>query len=126
MEYILDDLNSLHRLRNERTLRNIIRKIKVTGKDVNRLSAFEKRLNKYYFACGCAEGQIAVWGTILAFSILWIIDRNAGVLVWWKLVPCLFASALLGKMVGLLMNHLRLQQMYSELESVLTTEGSKS
>ena len=122
MEYILNNIDSLQRLRRDRTLKNIVRKIKVTSKDANLASVFEKKLNKYYFACGCAEGQLAVWFNILVFSLLWIIDRNTNFLVWWKLVPCLFASALFGKLAGLLINHLRLQRMYSELEGLLSPE----
>jgi|SRR5215216_6273316 len=121
MEYILNDVDSLNRLRTQRALKDSIRKIKVTTGNINLPGMFEKKLNKYYFACGCAEGQIAVWCTMLAFSMLWLIDRNSDLLVWWKVVSCVFASAFLGKVVGLMINHRHLQRMYSELENLLSS-----
>ena len=120
MEYTLNDLDSLQRLRNQKALKNSIRKIKVTTNDALLSQTLEEKLNKYYFACGCESGAIAVSLTMFSYFLGWWSAGFTLFLGWWRMAGILLAAALAGKLVGLLINRYRLEKLFRVLETLYT------
>ncbi len=116
MNFIVKDKIALKRLQCDKTLKREIRSIKIeletSSKDVK---SYERKINRYYFACGCTIGQIAVFCTLVVFGVIWLINRDSALLTWWKVLACVFASALAGKTIGLFISHYLLKNTYSEL-----------
>ncbi len=120
MNYTIKDKLTLNRLQGDKTLKRELRSITIepdaSSEDVK---SYERKINRYYFACGCTIGEITVLCTLLVFGILWLIDKNSNLLVWWKIVGGVFGAALIGKIIGLVISHFLLQKTYSELEKLL-------
>ena len=120
MEYTLNDLDSLQRLRNEQALKNSIRKIKVNTDDALLSQTLEEKLNKYYFACGCEAGAITVLVTLFSYFLGWWSSGFTLSIGWWRMAGILLVAALAGKLVGLLINRYRLEKLFRVLETLYT------
>jgi hypothetical protein len=107
MDYILNDIGALERLKREKMLKHGIRRI------VSPLQ--EKQLNRYYFACGCREGAIGVYLSLFCFGLFWWRNGFVGISAWWVLVIAAVAS-FIGKISGLVLSRYRLRKVYRELE----------
>jgi hypothetical protein len=120
MDYVIKDKLTLNRLVRDKTLKREIRSISIKPEGFScDMKSFERKINRYYFACGCTTGKIVVMCTLLALGILWLIDKNSDLLVLWKIVVCVFVSALIGKVFGLALSYYLLQKIYSKLEKLL-------
>jgi hypothetical protein len=120
MEYTIKDKPTLDRLRQDRTLKLGLRAIKIEVGGSADVKSCERKLNRYYFACGCTAGQIAVMCSLVMLGLLWLVDKDSGLLTWWRVVAGIFASALVGKIAGLVVSHYLLRRTYSRLEKLLT------
>ncbi len=120
MEYIIHDMISFEKLRNEKTYKNSIRRIKLDIADQTLSKKIEKRLNRHYFACGCMEGAIAVYASILVCVAIWLWGNFIFSRHWMIFVFTILGSALAGKLFGLVLSHYRLKKTFSELEKYFT------
>jgi hypothetical protein len=114
----LDSPASLDRLRVPST-RRIVRSIVVIDPDIAPQTAawMELRLNRWYFACGCEQGSVAVLLTLVT-SVLWgMLQGFDGPLIWWRILSYVAASALVGKLLGLGYARVRLRYLYRRLEA---------
>lgn len=122
MDYILNNMNSLQKLQYDRDLKNSIRRIRVNTGDTFQAKIFELKLNKYYFACGCQSGTIAVYlSMLLCFLLWWSPDFNPFV-SWLRIAIIIAISAFVGKLIGLLVSRYRLKKMFRVLEAYYTRE----
>jgi hypothetical protein len=120
MEYQLNDIDALQRLRSDPTLKNSIRRIKLTTDNNLNAEMVEEKLNKYYFACGCQAGTIAVYLAMLSYLLIWWGSGFTLSINWWKIAATLIVVALAGKLVGLLISKYRLEQTFRVLEILYT------
>ncbi len=121
MEYLISNLDSLDKLRQEKDLKHSIRKIRLEVANLEQTVSFEKRLNRYYFACGCKEGAIGVYLSLLGCLLFWWSAGFSPITAWWKIIPILAASALMGKLSGLLLSKIKLNKTLNEIERNLQT-----
>jgi hypothetical protein len=120
MVYIIRDRLTLERLERDNSLKRVVRSIKIeTEADNGNWRSYEEKINRYYFACGCTSGQIAVFCTGAVLGILWLIDASPELFVWWKVVACVGAAALLGKVSGLAGSRYLLLRTYGQMEKLL-------
>ncbi|MEP7232138.1 MAG: hypothetical protein ABI691_17890 [Ginsengibacter sp.] len=120
MEYVLDDISSLRKLRREGTLKNSIRKIKLIMDNPLQAKTLEQRLNKYYFACGCHTGGAAVSIALFFTFLLWWYSGFIIFISWWKIVIIIAACAFAGKLTGLFISRYRLKKLFHVLEDYYT------
>lgn len=114
MDYILNDAKALERLRRDKILKHSIRRIVVGSGENGLIASFQKTLNKNYFACGCREGAIGVYMSLLCFGIVWWRNGFRGS-AWWVLVVAVVAS-IVGKIFGLVLSRYRLRKVFRKLE----------
>jgi hypothetical protein len=120
MKYVIKDRSTLEKLQRDKTLKRIFRSIAIElDAPIGVVNALEKRINRYYFACGCTLGEIAVVSTLFVFGALWLLDRNSSLLNWRVIVACVFAAALTGKVAGLVLSRILLRRTYSELDKII-------
>lgn len=124
MIYKVSDIESLQKLKQEKNLKNRIRKIEL---DVDELSQskLEKRLNKYYFACGCKEGSAAVCLSAVSFLIIWAFSGFNGDQIWLKAIIMVAAAAAIGKVTGLLLSRKKVNTIFKELEKYFSDRLAK-
>ena len=110
--------DSLERLRTSSTKR-VIRSIVVVDPELPTGAArqLERQLNRWYFACGCEQGSMAVLVTLLACSAAGFVAGFAGPFEWWRIVGYVMAAALSGKVLGLAYARARLRWHYRHLET---------
>ncbi len=120
MEYLLNDISSLRKLRRESMLKNSIRKIKLIMDDPSQAKTLEQRLNKYYFSCGCHMGSVAVSIALLFAFLLWWYSGFTMFISWWKIVIIIAACAFTGKLTGLFISRYRLKKLFHVLEDYYT------
>jgi len=117
MEYLITDLDSLVRLEKEKNLKTSIRKIKLNLEDKSFSQPYERKINRYYFACGCSEGAVAVYISLFcSFLALWITGFET-IHIWWKIIIVVTFSAIAGKLYGLLISKYRLKKLFRILEN---------
>lgn len=123
-------VTDLIRLSAYRPRTNPIRRIEVQifGMPEPERASYEKQLNRYFFACGCAEASVAaILGTIAA--IVWIaltVDSWSD-LSWHQpaLLAITFVTATgIGKFTGRLISRYRLEQTKSALRETLAPPGA--
>lgn len=114
MEFIVNSLSSLQSLKNDKSIKNSARRIKliINGFDTQE---YEYQINKHYFACGCKQGTVGVYVSILFLSSIWLIDSNTELLQWKWVLTILFSSAIIGKVAGLVYSHFQFRKLYNEL-----------
>lgn len=110
--------DSLERLRASSTKR-VIRSIAVVDPELPTDAArrLERQLNRWYFACGCEQGSMAVLVTLLACSATGLVAGFDGPFEWWRIVGYVMAAALGGKALGLAYAKARLRGLYRRLET---------
>ena len=77
----------------------------------------ERRLNSWYFACGCEQGSVGVFLTLFISLMLGFRRGFDGSLAWWRVTAYVFGAALIGKAVGLAYAKARLGLTLKRLES---------
>src|SRR3954451_3034200 len=77
----------------------------------------ERRLNRWYFACGCEQGSVVVMLTLFTCAAAGIVHGFDGPFTWWRIVAYLLTAALAGKALGLAYAKARLHHLYRQLES---------
>lgn len=109
---------TLARLRGTPMKQNI-RSITVvdSGLPADEARSLERQLNRWYFACGCEQGSLAVLLTLLTSVAAGLRAGFDGALAWWCIVGYVMAAALVGKVLGLLYAKTRLRGLYRRLES---------
>jgi len=110
--------DSLERLRASSTKR-VIRSIAVVDPVLPTDAArrLERQLNRWYFACGCEQGSMAVLVTLLACLATGLVAGFDGPFEWWRIVGYVMAAALGGKALGLAYAKARLRGLYRRLKS---------
>ena len=110
--------DSLERLRASSTNR-VIRSIVVVAPEspTDAARRLERQLNRWYFACGCEQGSMAVLVTLLACSTTGIFAGFDGPFEWWRIVGYVMAAALGGKALGIAYAKARLRGLYRRLET---------
>ncbi len=120
MIYIVKDAITLDRLRFDNKLKRELRLIKIEIVAApEEVKLIEKKINRYYFACGCTIGEVSVIFTLLIFGLIWLFDQHSALLVLWKIVGAVFVAALIGKIIGIALSRYLLQKTYSELSKLL-------
>lgn len=111
-------LDSLERLRASSTKR-VIRSIVVVAPELppDAVRRLERQLNRWYFACGCEQGSMAVLGTLLSCLTIGICLGFDGALEWWRIALYMMAAALAGKALGLAYAKVRLRGLYRRIEA---------
>ncbi|MGE5763863.1 MAG: hypothetical protein ACM3ZF_08320 [Mycobacterium leprae] len=120
----LDGSASLARLRAPST-RRTVRSIVVSDPDLAppTRASLERRLNRWYFACGCEQGSVAVLLTLVAGIVGGLLHGFDGPLVWWRVMLYVVAAALAGKVLGLAYARLRLRSLCRRLEERFAEAG---
>ena len=122
MIYTISDIGSLLKLKSEKDLKNRIRNIELDIDDPSQ-KMLEKKLNKYYFACGCKEGAIAVYIAMVCFLIAWWLSDFNMIQIGWKIIMITAAAALAGKITGMLLSRRKLRSVMNELEKLFKSTG---
>ena len=115
MIYTVHDLATLKKLKHEKTLKNSIRKIQLQMDDPSAPS-LEGKLNRYFFACGCREGSVAVSITLGISLITWAAIGFPRIQHWWMPLATLAVASIIGKMAGLIISWRKLRTIFSYLE----------
>lgn len=115
MIYTVYDLTTLKKLKHEKTLKNSIRKIQLQIDDPSAPS-LERKLNRYFFACGCQEGSVAVSITLGILLITWAAIGFPRVQHWWMPLAALAVVSIIGKIAGLIISWRKLKTIFNYLE----------
>ena len=119
MDFIIDDRKALYRLRDNRSLRRTIRRIKIgPSAGIIDRESLESQINKSYFACGCRVGAIAVYAALVAVGAGWW-RHSSLTSSWWKVTLLVLFSAVFGKFSGLSVSRYRLNQALHTLDKLL-------
>jgi hypothetical protein len=125
MEYLVNDSVSLEKLKKDKNIKNSIRIIKLKFLDSKVSELYERKLNRYYFACGCQQGAVFVYLTIFFVIVLsWLYKINI-FQNWWKILILLACSAVIGKFSGILLSRYRLKQVFRKLE-IYVSDNAKT
>jgi len=119
MIYTIYNLTTLKKLKREKTLKNSIRKIQLKIDDPSAPS-LEKKLNRYFFACGCQEGSIVVSITLGISLIAWAIIGFPRIQPWWMPLAALAIASIIGKITGLIISWRKLKTIFNYLEEHFT------
>lgn len=100
-------------------MKQCIRSIAVVDSNLpdDEARALERRLNRWYFACGCEQGSLAVLLTLITSVAAGLNAGFDGGLAWWCIVGYVMAAALVGKVLGLLYAKARLRGLYRRLDA---------
>lgn len=120
MEYIIDSIATLEKLKQDKNLKLSVRKIKLVLKGFEDAALYEKRMNQYYFSCGCQSGAMAVGLSI----IFLIINYSFSVFSfhWGMAVTIVFLAALIGKLLGLIFSNIGFKRLYKKVYLVLLSD----
>lgn len=119
MEYVIKDRFSFEKFRSDKNFKYSIRKIKLDIGDNALSRQYERKLNKNYFACGCTEGAIAVYGTLLTLLLIWLWGGFSLKSDWWIIVAAVTTAALAGKLIGILLSKYRLKKVFAALDAYI-------
>ena len=117
MNYVINNKTSLEKLENDKSLKQKIRKIKIELDSSKDFSNYERQINRHYFSCGCETGSFTVLATLIVGYFLWANDVAPTIWVWWKVLIILVLSSLFGKIVGLLISHMKFRRLLRELSA---------
>jgi hypothetical protein len=107
----------------KRELRSIKIELDAASEEVK---SYEQKINRYYFACGCTMGEIAVFSTLLVFGVIWLLDRDSVLLTWWEIVGGVFVAALIGKIIGLVLGRYLLKKTVTTQVSYRLAKGEET
>lgn len=119
MDYLVNNLSSLELLETDKRRKHRIRKIKLDIQDTDQFQRYEKKINEYYFACGCKEGAIGVYISLICCFLAWWLFGDFIPVSWWMVLAAMAASAIGGKISGLLISSYKLKQIFRTLKSHL-------
>ena len=93
------------------------------------LSEWQRRLDRYLYACGCTSGAITLLAAIAALAAIQFVAgvefgsglRTAG--VW---IAVALVAALVGKSAGLAWAQVQRRRLYAEIERTLADRGDLS
>ncbi|MBI3150125.1 MAG: hypothetical protein HYZ17_16600 [Betaproteobacteria bacterium] len=116
--YELTGPETLARLRSA-PMKQCIRSIAVVDSRLpdDQARALERQLNRWYFACGCEQGSLAVLLTLLTSVAGGLRAGFDGALAWWCIVGYVMVAAFVGKVLGLLYAKARLRGLYRRLDA---------
>lgn len=125
-EFIITNSDSIKALMDKKK-RETFHRIKVeTGTlDENKAKRFEKKLNKYFFACGCEMGAIFAFTAIIAYLIIQLLflKKNITFTCDWQTIKwgllVLFTAALSGKITGLVIAKFKVKTTIKKLKQEL-------
>ncbi len=120
MEYVINGIKALEKLKQDKNLKLSIRKITLHLKGFEGAALYEKRMNQYYFACGCKFGAAAVG---LSFIFL-IFNYSFSIFNfhWGLAVAIVFSAALIGKLAGLIFSKIGFENLYKKLYLKILSE----
>ena len=125
MNYVINNNDSLTRLRCDPSLKRSYRRIKIElDGDKKKLNLVERRINKTYFACGCTSGAISVYMVIILMTAYWLIFPSPAFLTWWTVLATIFLASILGKIIGIVVSRKQLRIALEELEFLMKTDTS--
>jgi hypothetical protein len=113
MEFIIENISALEQLKQDKNLKLSVRKIKLNANDLDFSATDEKRLNQYYFACGCQSGAMAVGLSILFLVVNHIFNFFS--LHWAMIIVIVFSAAFIGKISGLIYAKIEFERLYKKL-----------
>ncbi len=120
MDYVINDWNTLRRLRSDWNIKREFRRIKIQlDTDSLNLKEIEHRINKFYFACGCTSGAVGVYVGLAAIGTTWLLVPQLVNWVWWNIVIVMFLAGIAGKLIGLFVNRYLLVQTLTQIEDAL-------
>ncbi|CAZ98433.1 hypothetical protein Q4603_09370 [Zobellia galactanivorans] len=120
MIYIVKDLASLEELKSNPNLKQVYRKIQL-DENLPLSTRYSKQLNKYYYACGCQEGSMAVFACMVGMATAYFVTDGQFFDTWWKGIAVLVIAALLGKTAGIVYAKLKLNETLRALKKALAT-----
>lgn len=124
MTYIINDLKSLEKLIKDKNLRRSLRKIQL-DLPISNSENYSREINKYYFACGCEQGAITVFATILIVAIIFVTTDLPILENWWYALIYLLVGAILGKVYGIVHKKIMFQKTVNALKRELLISKSK-
>ena len=90
----------------------------------------EQNINKEYFACGCSQGAKALLIGLLLFIVIGSVGHYSFNWSVMKTIITIFggtiASAVLGKVIGLISANMRLKRIVRETQSIWKIQGKES
>lgn len=120
--YIVSDMHSLERLKKDKNLYNSIRKIKLEL-TIPGVESYSMQINKYYFSCGCEQGAIAVFASILIVTVIYLTTEVPILEKWWYGGIYLVVGGLLGKIYGIIYKKFMLHNTIKALKQELHLRG---
>lgn len=119
MNYIISDIESLEKLTKDKNLRNSIRKIQLNLKITN-IESYSKQINKYYFSCGCKQGAISFFVSILIVIFIYFTIDSFIFKKWWYIALYLFLGTLIGKIYGIIFKEVMIKKIIKTLKKELS------
>ncbi|MFQ6083010.1 MAG: hypothetical protein ACE5WD_06595 [Candidatus Aminicenantia bacterium] len=117
-----DSIQSLFSKKNRNKFERI--KIDVEGLDKSRAKEFEKKINRYFFSCGCETGAIFSFSSILVYILIGMLYFKKTSIFNWQSIKygllILLTGALLGKIIGLLYAKYKLRITIKKLKSEIS------
>ncbi len=125
MKYVIHNLESLQRLKTDKTIKSIYRKIQldITTPDSE---AYTRKLNRYYFSCGCQEGAVTVLISLLSVFVIYFTGIKEVLGQWWYLPLYLVGAAIFGKLFGLINKKIVLDKIIAQLKEEFKYSKSHS
>ncbi|MEP7335701.1 MAG: hypothetical protein ABI717_07965 [Actinomycetota bacterium] len=93
------------------------------------LSEWQRRLDRYLYACGCTSGAItlaAALATLAAIQFVAGVDFGSGLRTAGVWLAVAFGAALVGKTAGLAAAQMQRRRLYAEIERTLADRGGLS
>lgn len=119
--FVVSDKESLLKLTSDNKLKDTQKiKLEISQLDTNENAIYEKKINRWFYACGCESGAIFCSVAMIIYSIFSLFNTHT----WtWSLVKngivILFLSGLAGKLVGLFLARLQLNTTIKDLSNKL-------
>lgn len=93
------------------------------------LSEWQRRLDRYLYACGCTSGAITLSASLAALATIQFVagvEIGSGLRAASVWIAVAFIAALVGKTAGLAGAQVRRRTLYAEIERTLADRGDLS
>lgn len=93
------------------------------------LSEWQRRLDRYLYACGCTSGAVALSAALAALATIQFVagaDLGSGLRTVGVWIAVALVAALVGKTAGLLGAQVRRRTLYAEIERTLADRSDLS
>jgi hypothetical protein len=93
------------------------------------LSEWQRRLDRYLYACGCTSGAVALSAALAALALVQFVagvDFGSGLRTAGVWIAVAFIAALVGKTAGLAVAQVRRRTLYAEIERTLVDRSDLS